>query len=236
MIAAVIFPLSFAAVAPAQPSPRLLGETSRVRLGLLEVGAKESRWTQAAATLAAQIRERTSVEPADDVVRVRIADPHLFRTPLLVLSGSGAFAPPSAADQARLRRHLAYGGLLLVDDSEARPGGGFDASARDLVRALFPAIEPAAVRPDHVLYKSFYLLDGAAGRVGAAPALDSVEQDGRIVVLLSPNDLGGGVAAGDERSIRLAINVVLYALCLDYKEDQVHVPFILRRRRFGPEP
>jgi hypothetical protein len=27
----------------------------------------------------------------------------------------------------------------------------------------------------------------------------------------------------------------MYALCLDYKADQVHVPFIMKRRRWKPE-
>ncbi len=34
-----------------------------------------------------------------------------------------------------------------------------------------------------------------------------------------------------EKSIRLGVNVAMYALCLDYKEDQVHIPFIMKRRR-----
>ena len=29
----------------------------------------------------------------------------------------------------------------------------------------------------------------------------------------------------------LGVNVVMYALCLDYKDDQVHLPYILKRRR-----
>jgi hypothetical protein len=28
---------------------------------------------------------------------------------------------------------------------------------------------------------------------------------------------------------------VMYALCLDYKSDQVHVPFIMKRRRWKPD-
>jgi hypothetical protein len=28
--------------------------------------------------------------------------------------------------------------------------------------------------------------------------------------------------------------LAMYATCLDYKTDQVHVPFILRRRRWQP--
>jgi hypothetical protein len=36
-------------------------------------------------------------------------------------------------------------------------------------------------------------------------------------------------------SLRLGLNIVMYALCLDYKEDQVHVPFILKRRKWRVE-
>jgi len=28
---------------------------------------------------------------------------------------------------------------------------------------------------------------------------------------------------------------VMYALCLDYKADQVHVPFIMKLRRWKPD-
>ena len=37
-----------------------------------------------------------------------------------------------------------------------------------------------------------------------------------------------------ELAIRLGVNVVMYALCLDYKDDQVHAPFIMRRRGGSP--
>jgi uncharacterized protein DUF4159 len=220
---------------PQGPGPPLLGDGSALRIALLDLGAGQSRWHEAAAILYAELRARTSIEPAGDAPVVRIADTTLFRTPLLVLSGTRVFALPSPVELGRLRRFLAYGGLLLVDDTLARPGGPFDRSARAMARALFPDIQPAPVRTTHVLYKSFYLLDGPAGRLLAAPALDAIEQDGRMLVLFSPDDLGSALAQGDERSVRLAVNVVLYALCLDYKDDQVHVPFILRRRHWRAE-
>ena len=34
-----------------------------------------------------------------------------------------------------------------------------------------------------------------------------------------------------EMAFRLGINLMMYAMCLDYKEDQVHIPFILKKRR-----
>ena len=45
-----------------------------------------------------------------------------------------------------------------------------------------------------------------------------------------------GGEAQREMAFRLGINLAMYALCLDYKTDQVHVPFILRRRQWqSPE-
>ena len=39
-----------------------------------------------------------------------------------------------------------------------------------------------------------------------------------------------GGEAQRETAIRIGVNVAMYALCTDYKDDAVHLPFILRRR------
>ena len=75
-------------------------------------------------------------------------------------------------------------------------------------------------------------------------------RDDRAVIAYSQNDLGGAWQRDDmgnfefvcepggerqrEMAFRLGVNLVMYALCLDYKSDQVHVPFIMRRRRWRP--
>ncbi|HNN91362.1 MAG TPA: DUF4159 domain-containing protein [Pseudomonadota bacterium] len=76
---------------------------------------------------------------------------------------------------------------------------------------------------------------------------------GRAVIVYSQNDLGGAwardrfgqwvhevVPGGEtqrEHAFRLGVNLAMYALCLDYKADQVHVPFIMRRRMWqAPAP
>ena len=33
-----------------------------------------------------------------------------------------------------------------------------------------------------------------------------------------------------EHAMRLAVNIAMYVLCSDYKDDQVHAPFLMRRR------
>ena len=104
---------------------------------------------------------------------------------------------------------------------------------------------------DHVVYKSFYLLDKPLGRLAVAPAMEGVIRDGRLVCAYIANDMGGAWARDDfgnydfpcepggekqrELAFRLGVNLVQYALCLDYKSDQVHVPFIMKRRRWKPD-
>ena len=44
-------------------------------------------------------------------------------------------------------------------------------------------------------------------------------------------DVGAGGEVTREMTFRLGVNLIMYALCLDYKDDQVHLPYILKRRR-----
>jgi hypothetical protein len=196
-----------------------------------------------------EIEKRTSIETSAEPIEVKLSDEgQLRKYPLLVLSGDSAFPAPSDEEVGRLRRHLNAGGFLIIDSSDPRPGGGFDQSVRALCKRLFPASALARLPSDHVVYKSFYLLKEPVGRVAAVPYLEGVIHDGRVALIYSQNDLGGAWArdnfgqwehevypGGDrqrELAFRLGINLAMYATCLDYKADQVHVPFILRRRRW----
>ncbi len=105
------------------------------------------------------------------------------------------------------------------------------------------------VPPDHILTKSFYLLQEfpgrwAGGTLWVEPSEDQVN-DGVASVLVGSNDWAGAWAVdasgaplhaavpGGERQRELAyrfgVNLVMYALTGNYKNDQVHVPAILER-------
>jgi len=100
------------------------------------------------------------------------------------------------------------------------------------------------------VFRSFYLLDRPMGRVLGPTHLSALMRDERAAVVYSRHDLGGawardnlgtwehavtpGGEAQREAAIRLGVNLVMYALCLDYKDDQVHAPFIMRRRGGPP--
>ena len=224
-----------------------IGDRSLFRFARLALPGLPDPRPTALKRLAWEIVRRTSVQTAADAIDLRLADPNLFRYPFLVLSGDRGFALPSEADVARLRRYLTYGGFLLIDSCEGRAGGAFDESVRRLLAQTLPGELPIRIPEGHVLWKSFYVLHGAPGRIVAAPYLEGVERDRRLAVVYTQNDLGGAwardgfgrwehevVPGGEdqrEEAFRLGVNLVMYALCLDYKTEQAHIDYILRTRR-----
>ena len=231
-------------------SARALGDLSKFRFLRLRFSDLPDPRPSALRRLAWELERRTSLVTIPDPIELPLPSPELFRYPLCVLSGDRGFAMPSEADTIRLRRYLTFGGCMLVDSAEGRAGGNFDESVRKLLARVLPGDMPRPIPDDHVLWKSFYILHGVPGRVLASPTLEGIERDRRLAVIYTQNDLGGAMArdgfgrwehdvipGGDEqreRSFRFAVNVVMYALCLDYKTEQAHIDFIMRTRRARP--
>jgi len=224
-----------------------IGDRSLLRFARIALPGLPDPRPTAWKRLAWELVRRTSLSTASDASEVRLSDPNLFRYPFLVLSGDRRFTLPSEADIARLRRHITYGGFLLIDSAEGRAGGGFDESMRRLLAQTLPGDLPIRIPDSHVLWKSFYVLRSAPGRIIATPLLEGVERDRRLAVVYTQNDLGGALArdgfgrwehevipGGDaqrEEAFRLGVNLVMYSLCLDYKTEQAHIDYILRTRR-----
>ncbi len=238
-----------------------IGPESLFRFGQLHSpGAPAPARPTALKRLAWEIEKRTSIEFCDNPNHCQLepadvtpTSDNLHDTPFLYLSGDREIPLPSASGLEALRRLLTFGGgFLLVDSAEGSTDGAFDGSVRKLVAALFPPPDKGLelVPDDHVVYKSFYLLDKPLGRLAIAPGMEAIVRDGRLVAAYVANDLGGAWARDDfgnydfpcepggdkqrELAFRLGVNLVMYALCLDYKSDQVHVPFIMKRRRWKP--
>jgi hypothetical protein len=155
----------------------------------------------------------------------------------------------------KVNAFLRTGGTILFDLRE--PGAGTQMPGRTsragealrrLTRDLdIPPLVP--VPPDHVLTKSFYLMQDFPGRFadGAVwlDAADTQVNDGVATVLVGSNDWAGAWAANEfgqfllpvvpggerqrELAYRFGVNLAMYAMTGNYKADQVHVPFILER-------
>lgn len=248
--AAVIVACALFSAAGAPSAVAALGESSlfEVRSVAYEGGAPASRPT-APHRLGWEVRMRTSIEVPATHGSSRLDDAAIFDSPFLYWTGERAFPPLSEAEIVGLRRFVSFGGFLLIDDS-APEQSGFDRSVRrELARAL-PNRRLQPLANTHTIFRSFYLLSRPEGRVRGAEQMSAIEVGDRVAVLYSRHDLGGAWArdnlgtwqhqvapGGDEqreRAIRLGVNIVMYALCLDYKDDQVHAPFIMRRRGGTP--
>ena len=158
------------------------------------------------------------------------------------------FALPPEADIARLRRHITYGGFLLIDSAEGRAGGGFDESVRRLLAQTLPGELPIRI-PDEP--RAVEVVLRAARRAGPDHR-GAVRSKGSSAIAGWPSStrrtISGGALARDgfgrwehevipggddqrEEAFRLGVNLVMYALCLDYKTEQAHIDYILRTRR-----
>ena len=236
------------------PRPaRAIGPGAKLRIGQLQFGSAPSPRPRALHRLAWELAQRTSIDVDLDTPVVTPAPGQLHQTPMLYMAGDREFPQPSTDGLESLRRFLTFGGFLIIDSAEGSTDGAFDRSVRTLISGLFPQPGPGLelVATDHVVYKSFYLLDRPLGRLALSPVMEGVTRGGRLVVAYVQNDLGGAwsrdnfgnydfpcVPDGErqrELAFRMGVNLVMYALCLDYKTDQVHVPFIMRRRRWKPD-
>ncbi len=193
--------------------------------------------------------KRTSVEGKFQTKTVEAGSPDLFHYPLLYVCGDAEFPAWSDADRKRLRKYLEFGGLLVADDCVGVEGSGFDKSFRREMKAIFPKRELKKLPKEHSVFRSYYLIHNVVGRLANKPYLEGIDVGDRSVVIYSRNDLAGAWAydafgnwefevfpgGGTQRewAIRLGVNIVMYALTVNYKKDQVHVPFILRRWRQG---
>jgi hypothetical protein len=232
---------------------RAIGPGSKFRFGQLQLGSAKAPRPAALKRLAWEIEKRTSIDIDLEPVTVLPTSAELVDTPFLYLAGERDFELPSASGIEALRRFLTFGGFLLIDSAEGQTDGAFDGSVRKLVKAIYPQPAPGleVISAEHVIYKSFYLLDKPLGRLAIGPAMEGLVREDRIVAAYVSNDMGGAWSRDDfgnydfpcepggerqrELAFRMGINIVMYALCLDYKSDQVHVPTIMKRRRWKPD-
>ncbi len=171
----------------------------------------------------------------------------LLKEPFLVWTGSSDPGPLDQRAVRGLREYLRMGGIVMIDDREPGPDGGqFLKGARREVARILPEATSVPLDRNHVIFKSFYILSGPSGRKNGSDHIDAVLAGKNVRVLFLNHDLLGALArsgetwalpmeSGDakarEYAVRFAVNIAMYVLCSDYKDDQVHAPFLMRRRQ-----
>tara|TARA_R110000868_G_scaffold19664_1_gene84442 strand:+ start:868 stop:3609 length:2742 start_codon:yes stop_codon:yes gene_type:complete len=201
--------------------------------------------------LSAETTRRSAIEPAPPMGIDVETDPLIF-FPMIYWPVARDARPLSPAAAARVSSYLQSGGLIVFDTQDAdvamlRAGAPHPGLLTILDSIDLPPLGP--VPSDHVLTRSFYLLQEFPGRFSGSPVWveanpDGASRDGTSGVIIGANDWASawGVDAagrpsspveGGERqremAIRFGVNIAMYALTGNYKADQVHVPDILER-------
>jgi hypothetical protein len=172
--------------------------------------------------------------------------------------------PQPGPDVARrLQAYMKQGGLVLFDtrDGQMQFEGGARTAAQTWLRTFLADIDLPPLEPaprDHVVTKTFYILENFVGRTENGPtyieALPPETEpgsrparagDGVSPIIIASNDLAAAWAGdgngeglytltpGDPRqremALRGGVNIVMYTLTGNYKADQVHVHELLER-------
>jgi hypothetical protein len=152
------------------------------------------------------LTDRTAIEPGPPMA-VSIENDELAFFPMLYWPVSEGQATPSPAAYAKLNAYLRSGGMIVFDTRDANLGAGFGTgtpNGKALQRIAagldIPPLEP--LPEDHVLTRTFYLLQSFPGRyaegevwVEAAQQVEMVEgmpfrnlNDGVTPVVIGSND------------------------------------------------
>jgi hypothetical protein len=201
------------------------------------------------------LSDRTSIEPGQPV-GVDIERSELAFFPLLYWPVSAGQRLPSDLGRERIARYLEQGGTILFDTRDQyRTGGSASGSSTPERQRLRQLLDGVRVPPltqvpaDHVLTRSFYLLQEFPGRyTGGAVWVEAnadTARDGVTSVIIGGHDWAAAWALDQsgrpqfpvmpggprqrEFAYRFGVNLVMHVLTGNYKGDQVHVPSILNR-------
>lgn len=218
----------------------LYGQTRQIQVGYLS--GMESNRVRALSQLVEKTRSLSNLDLSPPQ---QVQMDELWRFSIIFSSSTEPLSL-SSRDQARLREYLERGGLLVFDDPLAQVNTQFFLSVRDGMEEIFPGRSFQNLSRDHVIYRTYYLLREVSGRRLASPHLQVIHLDDRAVVIFSSNDLLGAQlrsSAGDfalavspygpvqrTLSLRLLVNLMMYSVTGDYKDDAIHLPHILQRR------
>ena len=203
-------------------------------------------------SLARQLTARTTIEPAG-AKGVNPETDDLVFYPFLYWPVSRTAQPLTDTAAANLNAYMASGGTIVFDTQDegerALRGGETHPGIAAITANLdIPSLQKAP--EDHVLTKSFYLIQTYPGRwangsVWVDRDTNGSARDGVSSVILGSNDWAAGWAIDEdgndlaelekdiprqrEMSIRFGVNLAMYALSGNYKADQVHSAALVER-------
>ena len=166
------------------------------------------------------VSKKTNIKTGTTEVVLQVNDSNLYSYPFIYVTGHGNIRFTNE-EIKRLRNFLTSGGFLWADDNY-----GMDKYFRREMKRLFPDSPLTELPFSHPIYHCYYDFPNGLPKIhehhGGPPHGYGIFHEGRLVVFYSFNtDLGDGLESAHvhndppekrEAAIRMAINIVVYAL------------------------
>ena len=257
--ALLIAGLIFAPHAMAQDEDRIAEAATGLHLAFIETGdARRDELSRVAMEgLKQQLTRRTTIEPTG-VHGISADMPGLEMYPFLYWPVRRDAPSLTPEERQNINAYMASGGTIVFDtgdegDRVLRAGAPHPGLKRISEGLDIPRL--TEVPEDHVLTKSFYLLQVFPGRWANGPVYVQAAEagtsgrDGVSSVVIGSNDWAAGWAITSEDgavvdlendvprqrefALRFGVNIAMYALSGNYKADQVHAAALVERLGTG---
>ena len=169
------------------------------------------------------LKQKTSMQTANDEAKVEIMDQELFSYPMLFMTGHGKITF-SDEEAQRLRLYLVNGGFLYADDDY-----GMDKYFRAVMKKVFPDKKLVELPLNHPIYRSHFYFKNGVPKIhehdGGAPHAYGIFHEGRLIVYYTFNtNISDGWPDPDVhkdpeevrlQALKMGVNIVVYALLGD---------------------
>ena len=203
-------------------------------------------------TLVKELTTRTTIEP-EGARGVTLGQDPLVFYPFLYFPVERDAPDLTDEASAALNAYMASGGTIVFDTRDQGDRALLGTSTHPGLSAVTKNLDVPQIGPvpeDHVLTKSFYLLQSFPGRwsngtVWVDKDRNGTARDGVSSVIIGANDWAAGWAADEdgefiislendmarqrEFALRFGVNVAMYTLSGNYKADQVHAAALVER-------
>ncbi len=200
--------------------------------------------------LEALVREtkRRTIADVEAVKGINIERDVLNFYPFIYWPLTNTQQPVSKETAAKINNYVSRGGTIFFDTRDGYAGETAINSSLQSVISNLPIPTLNKLSDDHVLKRSFYIIKETPGlydrkTIWYVPT-QSTDNDGVTPYVIGGNDWASiwatdpagrpmtqlkNKAYQRELAYRFGVNMVLYALTGNYKDDQIHIPFILER-------
>jgi hypothetical protein len=219
------------------PGIELIGKRGGGSLAFAQARYSGGDWDcdkTAMPNLAYQMERRVGILLSTEARTVDITSDALRKQPFIFISGHKAIRFTEAERQA-LRKYIAGGGSVWINDSTHEHDNTFDRAVRVELARLLPDRKLVKLPMEHALFRSCYDLSGGFKGYRVPPGdkyrcdyLEGIQVDGRTAVVYTRNDYGDGLEIDprtaplmqsltdlspqdmQEGSVRMGINIALY--------------------------